>query len=228
MGYKLTWVYIRPNGTEQKIRPAEWQPWADTIAYYPFKWDVENKVDWALATLWSGSSIWSDYATLSQSIITCPLASTFDASSVFTFSIWANYYQTSWNPRLVSDSSSNPFYLILKWTFYQDFPLWVIINWTPDENANYLGAFDGLNTWNNVIIAYPWSWTDVYVYVNWVKHTYPNWFASQGTSNNLILGYSNSPDYAYFYVSEMILETKQWSDQDALNYYNTTKSNYGL
>lgn len=223
MWYKLTWMYI----WQQKIRPNEWQPWTNTIAYYPFKWDVENKIDWAIAIMWSGSSIWSDYAIVNRSIITCPIASTFDATSAFTFSIWTNYYQNWYNPRIVRDDSSNPFCLTIEWTQTSN-PLAVILNWSPDEYANYVGKINGLNTWNNIIVAYPWSWTNVYVYVNWVKYIYPNWFQFQRSSNNLVLGFDSYPDYAYFYLSEMIIETKQRTDKNALDYYNQTKWNYWI
>lgn len=221
-------MYIRPNGTEQKIRPTWWSPNANTIAYYPFKWDVENKIDGALATLGSGSSIWSDYATLNSSTMTCPMSATFDATSAFTYSIWINCYQMSYNPRIFSDSSSNPFtYLIIEWT-HSDNPLAVIVNWSYDEHANYVGKLSGINTWNNIIIAYPWSWSNVYIYVNWVKYTYPNWFNSQTSANSIIYGNGNHPDYSYFYLSEMIVETKQWTDQEAVDYYNQTKWDYWI
>lgn len=40
MGYELTWMYIRPNGVEQKIRPSWWwTPPATCVAYYKLEDD---------------------------------------------------------------------------------------------------------------------------------------------------------------------------------------------
>lgn len=36
MGYKLTWMYIG----QDKIRPSGWQPWANTVVYYPLTEDI--------------------------------------------------------------------------------------------------------------------------------------------------------------------------------------------
>lgn len=58
MGYKLTWMYV----WQQKIRPSGWwgwQPWANTLVYFPFKEDLLDH-SWNSVTMtqwWSNLSI---------------------------------------------------------------------------------------------------------------------------------------------------------------------------
>ena len=77
MGYKLTWIYIRPNGTEQKIRPtwptilsydftqsdAWWTPYNRT----PNDWDNYRDSDW-----WYRTATWSDWVIYAPSEIFTP------------------------------------------------------------------------------------------------------------------------------------------------------------
>jgi len=222
MGYKLTWVYIG----QTKVRPTEWHPSSDTLAYYPFAWDVENKVDSSTATLGSGSSIWSDYATVNNSIITCPITETLNWSwTPYTFSIWEQVYQRpSYNPRL---TYNNAFYIIITSSERK-----VITDWDADapSSSTYCWIAAGLWTWCHIVLTYDGTSSTSYVYVNGVKFTYPHATLTTWTwiSTDIQLWLNNSLDGAYFYLSKFILEKKQRTDQEVLDYYNQTKSDYWI
>lgn len=206
-----------------------WQPWANTIAYYTFKntlvWEV-----WWTATLWSGSSIWADYATTNASNITCPLSETLNPTSdSFTFSIWCNTYQqvVAWkNPRLLEDYNVTNIFPI----YLTKAGLKVLINRWADEFANYTWALNWLNTWNNIIVTYSWSGSTYYIYVNWVKYTYTNGLGFNNALDYAIFGGANpSRDYWYWYLSRFIVEKwKQRTDQECVDYYNQTKWDYWI
>lgn len=205
----------------------KWHPWSNTLAYYPFKWDLENKVNWALATLGSWSSIWSNYATANASIITCPLPETINPNwTPFTFSTWCNPYQypgSYWNPRMFNDSVSTSmlFTLTIKKSDSS-----VILNWSSDENASYRWMLKGVNTRNNIIVSYPWTGNTTYVYINGTKYTYTNGFEHLNAVSSIELWCGRSPDQWYWYFADVILEKSNWTDDKATKYYDSTKSNY--
>ena len=222
------WVYIWTSELkntyigEEAERP--YTPTTNTLAYYPFKWSWVWEV-WGTAVVWSWSSISSNYATVNNSTITCPLTESFNPSgTAFTFSIWLNTYRLpSYNPRVLNDN---------QWQF-------VIIIWNPDykvilqrnsessSSATYVGYITG-NAWYNVVITYSGNWNTVYLYLNWTKYTYTNWLDIRRSGSNMVLGYNNSNDGAYFYLWEFILEKWMRSDAQVTNYYNSSKSRFGL
>jgi hypothetical protein len=42
MWYKLKRIMIHDNGIEKQVRPKTRNPWANTIAYYPLNWDIND------------------------------------------------------------------------------------------------------------------------------------------------------------------------------------------
>lgn len=229
MGYKLTWMYIRPNGVEQKIRPSGWggwQPWADTLAYYEFdnnlndsSWNGHDLSTLAWTVTYWADSWWWKYAyfnttTWSNHYQGFP---SIDVSTL-TLSYWWKPKQifSWWNPITLSilDSNSD---IILAPVRSVDF--WWISWFTAT-----------VDTWYHLVMVI-WWWVQK-VYVNWQYltewvQTYTWTLSTTFTINNA--WDTNSSSFANDnYLSELIIETKSWSAQDVADYYDLTKWDYWI
>ena len=200
-----------------------WREWSSKLAWYTFKWTLVNQADTSLsANLWSGSSIWQDYATVNNSIITCPLTQAFDFSTnPFTYTIRVkSYNRPSYNPRIISYP---PIALIVE-HYYSTYNL--ILKWSTDERAAYCATFTPW-VWNNITVAYSGSWNTIYLYKDGVKYTYPNFMDYPTWAYDYITLWLNGyPDDSYFYFWDFIVDTEQWTDQEVLDHYNNTKWDY--
>ena len=219
---------------DTQVRPSGWwgwQPWANTIAYYPLTSDF-NDQSWNGYNLTNDGGVisnvwWIDcgyYNGSSYSIITSQPS----LSNTRTISCWRMPTSTSW-------------------------VMWIVVTWDTHNAPNMWGLQQ--NSWE-----IRWSeWRTLNQSVNsWVAVTVNNWYYLVTTINNgttakiyvnwnlentitrstPIIAWTNigiwsksSPTYsekAIGYVSNAIIESVAWTDQEILDYYNLTKSNYGL
>jgi hypothetical protein len=88
--------------------------------------------------------------------------------------------------------------------------------------------FDSNNQWVYAVVTYDGS--SMKIYKNWVLNTSasPSYDISWDTNPLKIWAYWNSSYCFYGYMSEIIIENKIWSAQEVANYYNQTKSLYGI
>ena len=92
MGYKLQKIYV----WSQQVRPSGWQPWANTLAWYPLETDTKdyswNNRDWTNSNVTFSGGI----ATFNgnNAVVTVPDASWQRPTANFTISAWAR--ATSW------------------------------------------------------------------------------------------------------------------------------------
>jgi len=236
MWYRLTWIYIWAT----KVRPSEWQPWANTICYYPLdstntlndlswhnytltnSWSVafwtNQGVDCAWFTSW-GSSSWSRWLyRTSDSIITLQ-------SSDFTFSVWLYKWSETmyYNPRIIGR--------------YGDY--WCIFTYA---SISKISVADSTSYW---VVPDNWAWflfTCVYdhtdkswvyyknaVYQNTQSNANPanysnNWIVL-GTRDNLWTWYW---DKWSWWMSNIIIENKKRTVQEISAYYDLIKSDYWI
>ena len=235
MGYKLTWIYMRPNGVEKQIRPTWWQPWVNTIAYYPLNstdtindksWNSRNLTNNWL-TFWTYN--WVDCANMTSNVYAystdIPLPSWANSR---TISFW--FYDTS----RVNDTYWCAYGSHSTWNFFAP-----RINSSRYSFMGYARDFNTsttVSTWVWKLITVTYDWATVKYYLNW-----SNIWSSDLSLNTTAVGSTrkfviwcrldssaNPNQYVKWYMSNMILEDKARTAQDVSDYYNLTKSNYWL
>jgi hypothetical protein len=242
MWYKLKRATIRVNGVEKQVRPSGWwgwQPWANTIAYFPLE-DNSNEASWKVVTTTDNSV---NYSTI------------WWVKCANTNGNWFINVSTS-----IFDNSSN-------WT-EQTMSFWLYLNALPWWTSNWAFEFEKQNYYSfyflarsNNVYRYEWNsaWstidvnipsTDIgkwnyftlvnssswkYMYKNgvliwsWTWSNRPRWNrANSGGQNSTILGDRDRVDYLKWWLRELIFEKKCWTATEISDYYNQTKSNYGL
>jgi len=204
-----------------KVRPSGWTPWANTLLYMPMTKDFKDKTgnntitnSWATITTVDGIKCWY----FNSNRLTCsntPLSTTNQTISVWLktssssgwWIIWSNHSGIySWDLLIVNTSK-------IYWV-YMD-PSWKDI---------YASSWATSNTWINVIV----SWKKIYL--NWIDVTSnTQTWTSITTWYAYTIWQQNSWALSYiWYMSELILENKARTAQEISDYYNSTKSNYGL
>ena len=244
MWYKLKRILIYPDGvTEKQVYPAWWKPNANTLAYYPLSIDTKDYS-------WNGRDGTNSNVTFSNGIATFnwsnAMVTVADASwqrpwNNMTISLWGK--ANSWT----HTESWQDLFLLWKFQFYSSwlynmFYRIIIVNstknalWWFSSWADYstypleTTAPISLDTWYLYTITT--EWTSKKFYLNWT-------LINQATSNTTTSTnsvpltiwnwwYNNHQAYFNWNISNVILENKTWTSAEVLNYYNTTKSNYGL
>lgn len=229
MWYKLKRIMMRPNGVEKQVRPSGWKPWANTIAYYPLETDF-NDASWNSRNLANTNATitslnWVDcayYNWNSYSIYEWTALSASDR----TFSVWC-YVPINNNGTLVHISNyqyvDNTGSL---WTNLYQSKVYV-----SDWMSNYIEYTITQWQWVNVVVAQNNS--NVSLYIKWqLAQTISNYPSEQRSSNGWGLWAkfwkNNHSERLTGYLSNVILEDKARTAQEITNYYNLTKSNYGL
>ena len=204
-----------------------WQPWANTIAYYPLtstatvndmsgnnrnltnKWLTFWTYDWVDCAYAS----WSSYAYITSNPITW--------NSLFTASIWCKMSNTSWWKNSIAF-----------WNYWNNvsFSIWVNGTslytgwWNNDRDTGYTMS---TNTRTHTVVTHD-NWT-IKVYVNGtLQYTSTVSFSLSSTKTVIGAWLLNYWDKWSGYLSDAIEETVVWTAQEVSDYYNQTKSNYGL
>ena len=234
----LTWV----NGQEKQIYPAGWKPWANTIAYFPLE-NNSNEGSWKTVTS-SDSSVsystlwWVKCANVSSNWgITCT-TSIFDWSSAWTeqtMSFWL--YQNampSWRSRYAFEFERNGYY-----SFYFL------------SRSNNVYRYEGISAWSTIDVNIPssdiWTWVYFtlvnssswkYMYKNgvliwsWTWSSRPRWNRPNNyqEANKILCSrtWPNDGESLNWWLRELIFEKKCRTLQEISDYYNQTKSTYGL
>lgn len=230
MWYKLKKIYIWTN----QVRPSWWQPWANTIAYYPL--DNTNTVNdlsgnnHTLTNVWnvsfdslSTTFNWSNYLYCSPLWETVPFTVSFylyitDSSwdSVEKWLVrhtWGNYY--GWSTTILNHSSMPHTKDIRVWT-------------EPNNNCSYTSSTPS-NWWHNIVVVC--DSTNMKLYVDWVfqsnntavAQTWTWWYFTIWTE------YWTSFDNNYKWkISKVIVESIERTAQEIADYYDQTKSLYWI
>lgn len=226
MGYKLTWMYI----WSQKVRPSwwgGWQPWANTVAYYPLDTDF---TDWS----WNSRDLTNTWATITtQGWVACAY---FDGSSYADY----NGYSLSntgrtilWWCYIPNDNTTKAFVHISNYNkLHPTGSLGLLLNWTTiivsDWVANYNNGTFTPNQW--FLLTITQAWASEILYINWVqvstKSDYPSeWDAPDGWC--LWAKFcSIYTEKLTWYLSNVILEDKERTAQEISDYFDLTKSAY--
>lgn len=207
-----------------------WQPWANTIAYYPL--DSVNQLSdlsWNQNTLTKDWTVTftDNYASFSaDGRLNTPINST---PTNQTLIFWMMHESWAWNEQVpIAKWGSN--LNNHRWWFYKDsdWNLNVQINeaWT---NVTTLTT----NTWYMVVQTTEWVWTancNFKVYINWnttpvVIQTAPLY----NDSNTYICMWWRHTQYNFRWkLSWIIIEDKARTSQEISDYFNQTKSLYWI
>lgn len=240
----MTWIYVWTSEIKNiyvwttpvkevyvwttKVRPTWWQPWANTIAYYPLTSETtttDKKWNYNLTNSWNitfGINQWVNCASFNYNWNLT--VSNFYNLSQWDYTVSIRAYkltqQWSWDRYVycIGDRSTRWWTSAIE---YDNSRLRFAM-WYDDIDAS-------VNPWNqrvNVLITYVKSSKTQAIYVNWEQkwtrtatytHTLPDltlyiWWPS----TNLWTGY----------LSNVIIENKTRTSQEIADYYNLTKWNY--
>lgn len=232
---KVSSVYIwNWDSTATKIRPVWWRPWANTVAYYPLtststvndmsgneltltnNW---NAVFWTYD--WVDCAYFNWNASLRQSSLTTQYI-----WQTFTFMAWMKVvtecnvwtYNNQWTNRgiwlVIQNNNDKIWGSIWQWGSFLD----VVYNTTIN------------NTWYLIWLTHNSNW-DLKLYFNGVQVQTGSWAVNEWASNFAIWAAVFKESEIYYsngYVSNVIIEDKERTDQEVSEYYNLTKWNYWL
>ena len=228
MGYKLKRIIIRPNGVEQQIRPTWWQPWANTLAYYPLtstttvsdeSWNSRDLTNnWIL--FWTYQGVDCAYNSTAHKYLVSP---TLTGTDLKTISLWT---YREWTREVNSGYAAGFTY----WAGSSSGSLYIRKESSSSFKEYYNGVSFGAaltSQWCNIVIV---LWDDVKCYRNWTLI----WTGAAETHNNgqfCIFAFINNLswfDVYYGWISNFIVENKTRTAQEVANYFNQTKSNYWI
>lgn len=234
MWYKLKRIMVRPNGVEKQVRPSGWwgwQPWANTIAYYPLtSTSTVNDTSWNSNTLTNNSSVTFgvnagvDCASFNGSNY-LNITWLLDYTQLNGCTICAWFYvvqEPTGNDWKVIATDGSTSIMFAKWLYPHQY---------------YMEIAGGTGTWVTTI----GEWTLGMVSSDWtnnilaLKSSNIDYTNNSITANRSSLG-SNFAIWAQpsgngkmiWYVSNVIIEDKKWSVQEFLDYYNQTKWDYWI
>ena len=195
-----------------------WQPWANTMIYYKFDWNLNdsswNNNNW---TAWWTIIYWTNYANLTSWYITVPNIS---YTNNFTVSIWAKCTTNNWY--ITDNKASNMFWRIQiyssQYSASTDYPSysWVKYLWNRDDNWHLITMsassswvvyyLDGVQKQTSSAIS-SWTYTST-----WTKI----WTVWNGTS----------ADNPWLYAWHFIIESVARTADEISEYYNKSKKLY--
>ncbi len=204
-----------------------WQPWANTIGYYPLKRDFADASGNGYDLTTSNASIstagWVDcayYNTGKAYNLSAPVG------TVRTMSAWVyNIYQSDDRAIIWTWSSADNFYAMFL----------AVSNWKAqisDFHQVWLSwATLTQNVWHNIIAVN--DNTSMKIYVDGVLSN--SWTHSYTTASTGISVWGKPFSDAYDnlnncigYISEAIIEWVAWTDQEVADYFDLTKWNYWI
>lgn len=202
-----------------------WQPWANTLVYYPFDTDI-NDYSWNnynLTNYWNVSITEVSWVTSANFINSAPYWLYNSDTNItiqwkYTFLVWM-YYVWWWSayPR-VFGWTDNRFMLYRNGAIEPNAANWWWIQSIPNtwELIVFVGnlttwAWDGYKNW-----TYIKSWTGT----TWARHGIRLWW-NEGNA-------SNGTDAFYWAMSKLIFENRQRTAQEIADYFNQTKSLYWI
>lgn len=204
-----------------------WQPGANTVAYYPFtsqttvydqSWNQNDLTNAGGVIFTHDYAEWGSRSNLYNNNFVIP-------STVYMW-VWVNAFSfEEYNDRILRSWSD----------------CWMMYAWPWDNSGVFRLEKSGVDA------PYIWSWTAqtnkrYYVFTTGTNgSSLKGWFIDNGvmqsinvsfnmTTSGIVLGEGTSGWYDSFrgYMSELIIEDKVWTDQEIMDYFNLTKSNYGL
>lgn len=226
---KVSKVYL----WDKQVRPhAKWEPWANTIAYYPLEIDTNdysgnnrnltnswvsfvNNIWWATIPIWYWDGWDRAYRTWDYQL-----------SAWYTISLWQKSTRNVMS--FIFDMRNNIEY----WQWMNFITEWWYFKTRQQKSYNTEEEFN--RGWDSNRNHWVLTWTGSVwtVYFNWTQVKQASIANSINTTNWTVLSlwtrYSWATSPFTWYISKMIIENKARTAQEVADYYNKTKSNYWL
>lgn len=235
--YDLVWNTFYTNlgtGNFKKWRDIVWRPWANTLLYCPL-----NSTDTYTDQSWNNvqtTSSWVSFWTYTSANVDCAYFNNNGSHKILiptiawsypniTMSIWSYMTNQAWVTQIFMIEWSNTNLSL------QPSSNWELQSQTYDGSDHYVTDGSGMNAWHHQVVVWN-NWTS-YLYVDgqfiWSDNTSSiiNMLISEGAmwwhaaNNNSIFAY-------WWYLSNAILESKTRTAQEVSDYFNQTKSLYGI
>lgn len=231
MWYKVKRIMV----WDKQVRPSGWKPWANTIAYYPLtstttindeSWNNKNLTNY-WATFWIYQ--WVNCVNIDK-------RTKYVKWSISTSPTWAN--PRTYNFWCYNNNSSAQSYEESYFFNWQEWENYMVLFWIWTDNKEFVSQFwqwwifwtPIRQQWFNACLVY--TWTKFIYYRNWAYVW--EWTYTINTKwTELRLWWPRTSwdgwrDKFVWYMSNFIFENKAWSEKEAVNYYNQTKSKYWL
>lgn len=217
------------------VTPSEFQrkPWANTIAYYKFDWNLNDSSGNSHTLSNTGSISYSSnpYA-VNLSTSNYLYFNNTDFNHDWTFNTWV--YLTGRNvstsgTAIMSQGSWGNYHIVyITMNYY--WVLWAWVFWS-DLAGNIQTP---LNQWINICVTFNYTTKNLKSFINWVKdidgtltssYSVPSW-------NFIMWWLADDPSNVNWKIkwrlSNTILEASEWAETLPQIYYNQIKWNYGL
>jgi hypothetical protein len=221
-------VYLYPSGTETELKNAyigeytEWrQPWANTIAYFPFMNDIQDKV-WT-ATITTGvtptkASVWFTFTSSSTGNYT-----TVDGANFWSIRAKANSLNSNYIGLLnARDGYVGYYYKHIESNLNKRFYMFYnssLSRVSSNQTSVWTWARHHFCYWNN-----NGAWTFFLDGTQFYTQSTRQPYSSSGKIYIVWIGDGSDT----FEISDLIVESVARTAQEIANYYNQTKSNYWL
>lgn len=213
------------------ITPEAWEPWSNTMSYFPFNSQYQFS-----DTTWNFTpSATSNISITTLNWIECAYNSNINGYATFSknFSTWGNahtwscwVYRTSNSPeRQVIASTWQWSWTNAKvmWFHYQNLFFW---GWSNDT---YDTVEWPLNQRFNFIWTYDWTTSKCYYNGTLVKTKTQTYTASSNNYASLFdqrIQGTGWGQWFLWYIKDLVMENVAWSDNDVTDYYNRSRYNY--
>lgn len=202
-----------------------WSPNEDTIAYFPFKEDFDDKVGNRTLTVNDCTISWW-YNNINSQSSYMKLSSTIWWSTL-TWSVWYYYWDNStwwWRNTLFAKEG---------WTYHH-----VLFPATSSSGTVWNIGFYSSSFYPSSRILTSWKWYHIVFVKNWTNEKiYVNAELVQDSNssfdnNSYPLGMISNYDtywnqWAQWKMSELIFESKERSQQEITKYFKKTRTDYG-
>ena len=205
-----------------------WQPWANTLLYYTFDWDVLDHspswlYDWtrwgtAAYTTWLNGKQCGDFSLWNDNIVTASCSVSPDTVSLLMKWNMTGYdgydrkqiiwitttWENSWCLRAIPRSTGGQ----KAWKLIAYCSWW----WIEINNPSYVD-----NDWHHYCLTT--DWTTSYLYFDWTLIGQKSWDLTAHGSTLCIWRIPWSNQYKLNWcIQNLILESAQWSAQDITDY----------
>ena len=200
-----------------------WEPWDNTLAYYPLSSDF-NDASWNWYNL---TNTWATITT--KAWVDCAYYNWSSYSTNSSVPNWTSRTLSAW-VYIETNKSSNMGVICtwdtdwsFVWLWIYSWKWYITDRWTHDQ----VWTISVLNWWH-LITATISNWSNMILYTDWVQNA--SYTFSRGAWNSITIGARtwSWTEKLTWYVSNVIVEDKARTADEITAYYNLTKSNYWL
>lgn len=203
--------------------PREWKPWANTLAYFPFKTDqLDATGNYTLTASWTQQTI--GYKFNVQCTVTWG-----QIPWINFIGMWYNTHNEKlWGNYDLCATAKHWYIAYNPWHSRTDIQNKIVLFSNPSYTLGATSSWMSFDAWHYLARSYDWS--KILLCKDWVVTTFFNGsgydFWNGFNLNNYWNWWDSSMQWTTF--SDLIIENTGWAAQAMTDYYNQTKSNYWL